>query len=289
MAFDRKVLAAVVLASAASSAYGQINWDLTGATPGSFFYDGGYLFPGLSSVVSGSGTFNSIVRLQTSPTEQGYNVAATANRMTDVKAGVSLQPNALTRPAAGSPIGTNWFTFALDLNETASVGARYISLDQLTLFGSSVDLETLSFPSGGTDAQKLAFLRTNAVPIWSMDSLGSDNAPDGVVSQNLLLDYNTVSGGSGKADVLFVLEEDKVPTQINGVSNYFIYLYFQMGNVGVFGGRDFSSDAGFEEWNTASGLIIDFPPVIPEASTWFAGVSLTALVGGMWYRRRKTA
>ena len=112
--------------------------DLTGPNPFSAFVNFAYIFPNQVGYVSGSGTFNTFLRLQDSndayTAEFGYNVGGgtgttSKTPMDDVKAGVSLQPNALTRPAPGSAIGTNFYTFALDINEQAAAGGILISLD----------------------------------------------------------------------------------------------------------------------------------------------------------------
>lgn len=302
MAFDRKVLAAVMATVAASGVQAVDYRDLTGVTPSSTLVNGAWIFPNSGiPYVSGSGTFNAFLSIQGNPSEEGFNVGAGGGggskpAMSDVGSGESLQPNALTRPTPG-PVGSlsaDWFTFSLDINEQAGGGNEFISLDQIKIYGADRVLELdPAYPDAGnsTDAAKLAYLQNNSTLMWDMDGLGD---------VTVLLDYLTVSSGSGAADVLLAIPDSSflatVPVKVNGVvdnnqqvANYYIYFYTEMGAAGLVGSRNFRSDAGFEEWNTVSGLTLIPPPIVPEASTWFAGVSLTALVGGMWYRRRKTA
>lgn len=265
--------------------FAQTYWDLTGSTPGSAFVNGSYILPNLGSpYVSGSGVFNSFLRIQDNPNEEGFNVGTNPARMTDVKGGVSLQPNALTRPAAGSSIGTSWFTFALDINEDAGPG-QLISLDEITIYGFSSNQDS-NFAAQSTDAAKLNFLRTNGTYIWSSDGTNPGVSPS--ADTTVLLDYRTVSSGSGLADVLFVIPDSFFPTTIGGTTNYFLYFYAKMGYTGTYNGQPYTTSAGFEEFNTVSGLVINPPPVIPEPGTWAGGgVALVAAAGTLWHRRRR--
>ena len=162
---------------------------------------------------AGTGVLNSFLRVQNTPTEEGYNTSNPVFPFDEVA------------PAGGftrdlqfgelQQIGGNYL-FVLDINEPSGDSASLISLDKLQIYISN---------TGGQNTTVLGDLGTL---IYDLDA--------GVDSE-VLLDYDNAPG-SGVSDMLMTL-----PSSVfAGVSpTDFVILY------SAFGNADASQD-GFEEW-----------------------------------------
>lgn len=190
---------------------------------------------------TGTGVFNPFVRIQDNVSEQGYN---TSDR--SVQFDENTDPN-FTRDVLFSDVpiitlnGTKYLEFVLDINESASVGNRYISLDRLQLFvGANQQTNTAA-----GDYDGVSTLGT-LTALYDLDS-GGDNA--------LFLDYGVVGSGSGRADLVALIPLSVIPTSLQNSSSS-LYLYSQFGLTNdptPF--RDGTSDAGFEEWAYVRGSV----------------------------------
>ena len=248
----------------------QTQYDLTSG--GSVAIDGTYFFPGQSSAVAGSGAFGPFVRLQNNVAEQGYN-SASSPVMSDVKNGINFRFANFRTPAnpAGKVNGVSYYSFALDINEGSSTANRYVSLDKLQFYVRATD-----FTGTGTDtADTVAHLTSTSTLVYDLDA-SSD--------KTLLLDGGLVGGGSSTIDLIMLIPQSVFAPYAGSKDN--IFLLFQMGATGVSGGRDYSSDSGFEEWNAVSGLIFTIPAQVPEPGTWGA-IAVMTLAGVATWRSQK--
>jgi len=162
---------------------------------------------------AGTGVLNSFLRIQQTPTEQGYNTSNPAFPFDEVA------------PAGGftrdlqfgelQQIGGNYL-FVLDINEPSGSSLSLLSLDALQIYISNVG------------SQNTTILGDLGTLIYDLDA--------GVDSE-ILMDYDNAPG-SGVSDMLMT-----IPTSVfAGVSSTdFVILY------SAFGDTDPSQD-GFEEW-----------------------------------------
>lgn len=177
---------------------------------------------------AGSGNFDTFLKINASPVEQGYNTSA--NSVLDNSNGPwthDLQVGDLS--LVQDLTGKYLVSLGMDLNEPNAAGAKYQSLDAFQVYVSPFGSQSVSDPS------KLGTL------IYSMDAL-NDNA--------ILLDVNrNSSGGSGRSDLNIYLDLDLFA----GVKKTdYVYFYLKMGAVGLGGAPqyptlDFSNDGGFDE------------------------------------------
>lgn len=236
-----------------------------------------YFFPGATDAVAGSGTFGPFVRLQDNGVQDGYNSAGSPV-MPDVKNGINFQFANFKVPAnpGGMVDGVAYYSFSLDMNEGVSTGARYISLDRLQFF-----VRTADFTTGADAPNSFAYLNSTATKVYDLDA-GTD--------KTLLLDGALVGGGSSTVDVVMLIPQSFFAPYSETHKN--VFMYFEMGALGTSGGKDYTSDTGFEEWNAVSGLAFTIPLAVPEASTVAAGGGLALIVAGHFvarYRRRRQA
>jgi hypothetical protein len=165
---------------------------------------------------SGTGSWNSFVRLAANGVEEGYNTSGRP-----VPFDEKTDPN-FTRDLRFGLLATvdGSFAFELDINESNSPRKSKISLDGLRIYISATGGQTT------TDLDSLGTL------LYDLDA-GGDST--------VLLDHRN-DPGSGKADMLML-----VPTSIfAGVADSdFVYLYSRFGELAS---ADANSDAGFEEW-----------------------------------------
>lgn len=193
----------------------------------------------VGSAGSGTGIFPSFVRIQDSPTEEGYNTTVNnvLDNTSDDTHNYEIQAGNIAVTTIG---GKQYFVFQVDLNESAGGNPDngYISLDSLKIYTSNIPNQSV------TDPDDLGTLRYN------MDA-GTDNT--------ILLDYKLFPG-SGKSDlVVFIPVWDPI-----AVGDY-VYLYSAFGGAGVIvagtytgnltgGGTytnpegDYGTSDGFEEW-----------------------------------------
>ncbi len=235
--------------------------DLTSGGSGTL-NGGTFLAPSTDIGSTGTGVFEPFLRIQANGTEEGYNTdRSNSDYEFDEKHGVwthSLQLQDLTGSGGD-------YEFLLDINEPSN-NKSVISLDSVRIFnvGSDKDLTGLSFgdgsnPFGGAYNE-----------IWNMDG-NEDN--------QVLLDYNLVGTGSGRADMSLFLSE----ALFAGVAATDYIVFYS-----AFGNTD-DSDAGFEEWairgsdpNDPPGGVIPLPAGLP--------LMLSALgIGGLIARRKRKA
>ncbi|MDQ6862159.1 MAG: hypothetical protein M3032_13520 [Verrucomicrobiota bacterium] len=202
---------------------------------------------------TGTGVIQPFLRVQNSPTEQGYNTSG--GTPFDDKAGpwthdIQFSDLMSTTVTLG---GTSYFRILLDVNEPGG-SKSLISLDQLRFYTSPIGSKTT------TDISSLGTLR------FDMDFGGNNQ---------VVIDASR-NHGSGSGDVNIY-----IPTSYFAGTNAqdFVYMYV------LFGDSDETSQGGFEEF----ALVQNITPV-PEMSALFPIVGLLVAVSAThWLRRRKQA
>jgi len=201
---------------------------------------------------TGTGTINPFLSIQASPTESGFNID---QGVLDTK-----RNGQFTRTQQVSDLqvvninGIEYYSFLLDINESASTAASKISLDALKIY-TSPNLQTT-----------LGALQTNATLQIDFDSLNNNT---------ILYDYK-MNSGSGEGDIAFI-----VPKALFGdaSSTDFFYLYQEFGGFGP----AYNSEAGFEETRHAGD--VTFIP-IPETNGLMPILAvLGVVVAGPFVRR----
>jgi hypothetical protein len=255
-------------------------FDLTVPNGGSALINGSYFFPRYNtSVVSGSGTYGSYLKAD-GQGGVGEGLSNGDNATYNNQSGVSLNNSLLQAPAN---LGNSYWSFSLDINENNNSQGRYLSLDDLKVFVTSTPVTSAQ----ATTLQQLQQFAGN--PVWDMDDgTWSGGVQTVTYDRTILLDYNLVSGGSGNDDMLWLLPQNLIPTG----PNVFVTIYTRFGTIfslsgASFSGRDYTEDAGGEEWRTVSGLTINIPPPVPEAGTFVAGIAVALGVAGQGWRQRR--
>jgi hypothetical protein len=198
---------------------------------------------------TGTGVIQPFLRVQSSPTEQGYNTSGvTPAAPFDDKAGpwthditfADLMTTAVTIN------GQNYFKLLLDINEPGGSKST-ITLDQLQFYTSSQGSIVT------TDLSQLGTLRYSFSP---GDMVNMDAARNHGSGSGDMFAYIPVSAFAGTS------------------SSDFVYMYCHFGNA------DFQTEGGFEEW----ALVVN---PIPEASTIFPIIGLLAAVFSTQFVRRR--
>lgn len=205
---------------------------------------------------TGTGVIDPFLRLQASPTEQGYNTsAATPAGPFDDKAGIWTHDIRLADLQASTVTlnGAQYYTLLLDVNEPHS--ASFISLDKLQIYTSPIGSQTT------TNVSSLGVLRYDL---------------DGAGDSYVLLDAAR-NHGSGSGDMYAYIPA----ANFAGVSpNDFVYLFTRFGDQ-----AGATSEGGFEEW----AIVKNVTPV-PEMSALLPIVGLVvAIASTRILRRRKLA
>lgn len=191
-----------------------------------------YIGSSANNQASGTGIFDPFVRLQASPTEQGFNTDA--NVTLDAKAGSwthAIKVNAIPLvdcDGAGPGTATCWELFN-DINESNT--AKRISLNDVQIFF--------------TNSAVLSGYTPGSPPTFSSPA-GNVTTEEYSFHGDILI--NDVNQGSGRGDLRYL-----VPTAGHtwDASTYFV-LYSKWGtttgSAGNFGTGGYTSDGGFEEW-----------------------------------------
>ncbi len=263
----RRLLAAVAVAALATSPARADLVSLTSA--GSSAVINGALLEQADPHPTGTGVFDPFVRIQMNGYESGFNTDAKKPAL-DAKAGTWTRSLLLSSLVADSYKGTNYYKFALDINEQANAANSLISLNDFQLFlANSPTINSLGALSG-----------PGSVKVFDLDGAGD---------KTIVLDYNTSGSGSGTGD-LFVY----VPTasfQGRNPSLNYVYLYSSFGSTDT--KSPLRSDAGFEEWAHIPGSGTTPPPPPPTnnpvpapAGAVLAALGLGCGVLGRGFRRR---
>ncbi len=229
-----------------------VSIDLTatgGATLSGGTANGAILDATSTPTTVGTGVIDSFVRIQNSPSEQGYNTDA--NSVDDNKNGIFTHSLLLSQLDATTKPG--YYTFLLDINEASSTAL--LSLDDIQFYTASVgNLSQSGTPGPGATLKFNLQTATSAVCTGS----GVCNNASANPKNEILLNYNNNSGSGNGFDMFLY-----IPTSVfTGVSpTAYVYLYSAFGGLGVVGGKDYTSDSGFEEWAriTAGGQQVPEP------------------------------
>lgn len=244
---------------------------------GSANVGGTYFFPLLESgttitaQAAGTGIFNPFLQYQNNGSEQGFNTSSGSGPLDDKSINGHTKDITVSVLSAYTYNGVAYYAFGLDINEAANVPSGYQSIDELELWVRSSPLSspTTYASLSGSGATKVFDL-------------------DGVQDTTLLLNYNLTGSGSGVADYLFLVPRTLIDNAV-GSTSWNVYLYAQQGAAGTVLGHDYTTDGGFEEWSIVSGYSsLTPPPVVPEKSTYVAGIFMAGAALTTWYRRRKT-
>jgi hypothetical protein len=236
--------------------------------PGSSGTINGALFYQTDQQAGGTGYIDPFLRVQHTPTEQGYNTDGTPVPFND-KPPSLYQHSLLQSSLATFTInGVQYYKFILDSNQSGiSTSDHTLSLDQLQIYTSNNPSPTTTTFITGTG--------TNLDGTLAFDSsthLAYNLNIGGLTTNSVYTDAT----GSGIADVYaYIPVSDFVTT------DKYVILYF-------FAGSDFTADGGFEEWLAAT---TSAPPVpdqlgfLPVAALIAAMLSTHALLR----RRRRSA
>jgi len=200
---------------------------------------------------TGTGVIDPFLRVQASPTEQGYNTSG--GTPFDDKGGpwthdIQFSDLQSTTVSIG---GTAYFKILVDLNEPN--GAK-----------STISLENIQFYTSGTGSQTTTGLSSLGTLRYSMDTAGGDN--------QVLFDAGR-NHGSGSGDAFLYIPA----SAFAGTNpNDFVYMYVN------FGSADVTTAGGFEEFT----LVRNLAPV-PEMSALFPIVGLLVAVGSTTILRRR--
>lgn len=235
--------------------------ELDGATGGkSWFIQGG------EEIVSGTGVFPSFVQVKahgSETTEGAYNT--TVNDV--MENGPSDQHNheiQMSELPIVSKDGLNYYEFVLDINEANNSADKYLSLDDLVI-------------------------KTSTIPNQSAPSIGAlvgTTRWDMAAGDQVWLNYDLVSSGSGRPDMTFLV---LVSDFAGALPTDYVYLYSKFGSLGEITGlndkgktvvlQDFGASANFEEWAMGNAT------AVPDGGTTL--ILLGAALGGLGLVRRR--
>lgn len=213
---------------------------------------------------SGTGNFDTFLKLNGTPEEEGYNTSA-SGVMDNANGQWTHDLTVGDLSVVQDLTGRYLISVGMDLNEPNSAAASYQSLDAFQIYVSPVGSQSTNDPT------QLGTL------IYNMDA---------VVDNALLLDVNrNSSGGSGRSDLNIYLDL----TLFAGVQQSdFIYFYVKMGGVGMgeapqYPALSFANDGGFDEIRRDYSL--KSVAQIPEPSITMLGV--LAAIGLVARRSRR--
>jgi hypothetical protein len=213
----------------------------------------GAIFQQGSVQPSGTGEFNSFLRIRANGTEYGYNTDEFPHPPLDIQPGPQWTHSLLL---SAVPVftfnGVTYYQFMLDINESQDKTDSLLSLDTLEFFTGSTPSPQCCPPGGDFGAAR-----------WSLDT-GANNY--------LLLD-SSLSHGSGSSDMFAY-----IPTSAFAGGGPYLYLYSGFG-------ENNASDAGFEEWGAGPPNSTGTSPV-PEPSSIILLSSGLMTLGGVLRRRK---
>jgi len=201
---------------------------------------GDALFFATDQQPAGTGFIDPFLRVQASPTEQGYNTDG--GFPFDDKNPHNFQHSLLLSSLAQFDInGTEYFKFMVDANQSGASNHNF-TLTQLQFYtANSGSLLPMSLNPDGTIA---------------LGTLAYNMNPGGGTANSVI----TTATGSGKYDAIVY-----VPVSDFNQANKYVYLYF----AGI-------GNGGFEEWTAATG-VAPIPEVTP-ASVIFGFLGLVVAV-----------
>jgi hypothetical protein len=195
----------------------------------------GALFEQSSMQPTGSGVFQSFVRVQATGVEQGYNTDARPLQFDENQSPIFTRSLPVAQLPGMTVNGVSYREFLLDINQKAS--SPLLSLDELRLYVGTAPDATGYDPT----TQTLAGMK----PIYDMDGAG-----DVIVKLDARLSH-----GSGSGDMtLLVPDTDFTGAPAGG----YLYLYSKFGET-------WAGNGGFEEWAIQSSGTFT-PPVGGPAS-----------------------
>lgn len=200
---------------------------------------------------TGTGYIDPFLRVQASPTEQGYNTSG--GTPFDDKGGPwthDIQFSDLQSTTI-SLNGQNYFVIMVDLNEPN--GAK-----------STISLENLQFYTSATGSKTTENISSLGTLRYSLDTAGGDNT--------ILFDAGR-NHGSGSGDAFFYIPASAFA---GTNANDFVYMYVNFGNA------DVTTAGGFEEFTLVRGLA-----PVPEMSALFPVIGLLVAVGSTHALRRR--
>ena len=200
---------------------------------------------------TGTGVIDPFLRVQASPTEEGYNTSG--GTPFDDKAGPWTHDIKFSDLQSTAVLvnGTTYYKILVDLNEPNGSKST-ISLENIQFYTSAQGGQTT------TDLSQLGTLR------YSMDTAGGDNTVQFDAGRN---------HGSGSGDAyLYIPASAFAGTNPND----FVYMYVNFGNA------DMTTAGGFEEFT----LVRNLAPV-PEMSALFPILGLLVAVGSTSILRRR--
>jgi uncharacterized repeat protein (TIGR01451 family) len=174
-----------------------------------------YIGSSASNQASGTGLFDPFVRLQATPTEQGFNTNAAVTF--DAKTGTWTHAILVSAIPVVTINGTRYWELFNDINETNST--KPISLNK-------VEIYFAPGPGGANITGYPGFAGFSATQVYAFDG-------------NILI--NDVNAGSGRGDLRYLVPLTNIPAPPAGT--YFV-LYSQWGTTSA----TYNSEGGFEEW-----------------------------------------
>lgn len=231
--------AAALLLALVGTALGTSYIDLTTAGASGTDADGGTWVQGTGG--AGTGNFDPFLTMQSTPSETGVNVCDDAGcpdpqfDTTGVPAGRTHEILASAIPVLTDPgdLTGDYRAFSLDSNDTGA--DDWVSVDEVEIYLTTNKNQTYPPPSSDL--------------IYSL--------PD---DTSVLLRSQALSSGSGQSDLTLFIPDSYFPDNCYYGStscNLYVWFYTEIGYAGTVDGRDFSTNAGFEEWRVSLQPVVD--------------------------------